>query len=62
MKQKTINVNRLNRILEKHFKFKEVIIDKIYAGQQHSPKDLDIGFGGILTLTFSHSPKKGARR
>lgn len=62
MKQKTININQLNRILEKHFKFKEVIIDEIYAGRQRSPKNLDIGLGGILTLTFSHSPKKEGRR
>lgn len=57
---KTITVNELDSILEKHFRAKNILITEIEAASienQHDPKKINVGVGGVLTITFDSSRK-----
>jgi len=56
--KKELGINQLNVILRKALKVKVIMVDSILAGDQHNPKTLKIGYGGILTLTLEiENPK-----
>lgn len=57
-----LGINQLNVILKKALKVKDVMIDSILAGDQHNPKTLKIGYGGILTLTLEIDKKKNTTK
>lgn len=57
---KTISVNELNSILQKHFKAKDVFIETVSTASirnQFMPILNEIGIGGICNITFSTSRK-----
>ena len=60
MYEKTITVNELDMILEKHFKIKNIYIKEVRVASienQHKPINQPIGIGGICSITFESSRK-----
>lgn len=58
--KKTITVNDLNDILQKHFRARHIFIESVECGditKQFSPRKINIGAGGVLNITFESSKK-----
>lgn len=57
---KTINVNELDDILQKHFKSQQIYIEYVATADlnhQHRSTKNKVGIGGVCDITFSSSRK-----
>jgi len=61
---KEINVNQLKAILDKEYGEIRVIskIEVADVNQQFDPKEITVGFGGVLNIYFEVGGEMGIRR